>query len=145
MNDSSTTAFSRSMPGCMLWIQYLKYIHRDALQLLDSKNQHRCYVGALPFWLTPPRHMRVAPGWHQPSSTTGDSLTLILGRHLLKPLHCWKNQLGLADIHQSGEESVPNMVLQRVHMEPFSMWHDRRSNRPPRYITYHGTIPMPTS
>ena len=22
------------------------------------------------------------------------------------------------------------MVLQRLHMEPFSMWHDRRSNRP---------------
>ena len=26
------------------------------------------------------------------------------------------------------------------------MWpHDRRSNRPPHFITYHGTIPMPMS
>jgi len=31
----------------------------------------------------------------------------------------------------------------RDHMEPMS--HNRRSNCLPRFITYHGTIPMPTS
>ncbi len=56
------------------------------------------------------------------------------------------NQLALVQVHKSGEESAPNMVLWRVHMEPFSMWlHGRRSNRPLCFITYYGTLPMPTS
>ena len=50
------------------------------------------------FWLTPwhPWQVCEAPGKRQRSSTTCYWLTLILGRHLLKPLHCWKNQLELA-------------------------------------------------
>ena len=36
-------------------------------------------------------------------------------------------------------------ALSLCHMEPFSMWHDRRADGPPSFITYHGTIPMPTN
>ncbi len=45
-----------------------------------------------------------------------------------------------------GEESAQKMLLwSRCHMEPFSMWHDRRADSPPSFITYHRTNPMPTN
>ncbi len=92
------------------------------------------------------RYVREAPCRPQSSSTTVHLLTLILGRHLLKPLYCWKNQLELALTYQSWEESAPNMVLwSGVHMEPFSMWHDRRAVSSPSFIVYHRTNPMPTN
>ncbi len=35
------------------------------------------------------------------------------------------------------------VLLSRVHMEPFSMWYNRRAASPPSFITYHGTNPLP--
>ncbi len=32
-----------------------------------------------------------------------------------------------------------------IRIQPFSMSHNRRSKCPPLFITYHGTIPMPTN
>ncbi len=111
-----------------------EYIHRYTWKLLHSKNRQRYYnVAEHPFFdVTTPdtcvKHL-VSPSpvtepfacW--PSYLAG-----------LKTLHCWKNQLELALTHQNGKESAPKMVLwSRVHMEPFSMWHDRRADSPPSF------------
>lgn len=141
-----TTAFAPFMSVCLLLICYMKYIHRHTCQPYGSKNHHRYNVGAPPFCPTPSQHVREAPGQRVPSSTTGHLQTLILSRQLLKPLHCCMNPLELVQVHHSVKESAPNMVLWRVHMEPISMWqHDISSKLLLCFITYHGTIPKPTS
>ncbi len=78
----------------------------------------------------PPLHVRCAQSLPPPQIVTVllQSPIMILGRHQFILLHCWNNQLDLAQDHPSlcGEENAPNMVLHAVQMEqfPIMMWHD---------------------
>ncbi len=70
----------------------------------------------------------------------------ILRRRIVLPLHCRKNRLELTQYSQCGEAHGQNMVMHRVHIESFSVWHDRCANSSIWcYIsrTYHRTSPVP--
>ena len=77
-------------------------------------------VGAPPFWLTPPRNRRLAPSLKPRSYTTGTLRSRIFSPKFILPMHCRKNQVELLQGSQSRREHGPNMVMHRVHMEPFS-------------------------
>ena len=80
-------------------------------------------MSAPPFWRTPPNYRREAPSLTPHRQTTGTLQRPIFGPQFILPQHCRKNQLEFAQDKQGSREHAPNMVMQRGHMEPFSMWH----------------------
>ncbi len=131
-------------------LQYLyfqvEFTHRHTWKLLHFKKSSQIQCGSASiFDFTPPTRAwgaLLAPAQFH--------------NHSLDDPHTWQapaqnsalleesTRIGLT--HQSGEESAPKMVLcSRAHIEPFSMWDDKRADSPSSCITYHETIPVPTN
>ncbi len=126
--------------------------HYACITYIAPKNMHRCNVGALPFWLTLPGTCKKHVTWLAPARFRNWSFPEPHNRQApsqTPPLLEEPTRIG------AGTSEGAGMCLKHGalagshgthwldHMEPMS--HHRRSNCLTRFITYHGTTPMPTS